>query len=155
MRPSAGGSSRRRFTKLACFRCPSRLVDEAQDRLIAGHGKMGRRAALFAEQRHVGPRAPSQGGVVDDLPGDRDDAHRRFVHPTRAAPTRDIVLVLQAGHQPADGAGVRRITNIPGFEYQPDWTADGTKLVSRVDDESGRAGVCGRSTPTDPIRSTW
>jgi len=40
----------------------------------------------------------------------------------------------------ADGAGVRRITNIPGFEYQPDWTADGTKLVLRVDDGSGRAG---------------
>jgi len=40
----------------------------------------------------------------------------------------------------ADGAGVRRITNIPGFEYQPDWTADGTKLVLRVDDESGRSG---------------
>lgn len=40
----------------------------------------------------------------------------------------------------ADGAGVRRITTIPGFEYQPDWTADGTKLVLRVDDESGRAG---------------
>jgi len=35
---------------------------------------------------------------------------------------------------------VRRITNIPGFEYQPDWTADGTKLVLRVDDESGRSG---------------
>jgi Tol biopolymer transport system component len=40
----------------------------------------------------------------------------------------------------ADGGGVRRITNIPGFEYQPDWTADGTKLVLRVDDASGRAG---------------
>jgi Tol biopolymer transport system component len=40
----------------------------------------------------------------------------------------------------ADGAEVRRITSIPGFEYQPDWTADGTKLVLRVDDPSGHSG---------------
>src|SRR5207249_4182175 len=40
----------------------------------------------------------------------------------------------------ADGAGRRRVTSIPGFEYQPDWSADGTKLVLRVDDEAGRSG---------------
>jgi len=34
----------------------------------------------------------------------------------------------------------RRITDIPGFEYQPDWTADGSKLVLRVDDATGTSG---------------
>jgi Tol biopolymer transport system component len=40
----------------------------------------------------------------------------------------------------ADGSDAHRITDIPGFEYQPDWTADGTKLVLRVDDPFGRSG---------------
>jgi len=40
----------------------------------------------------------------------------------------------------ADGSDVHRITDIPGFEYQPDWTTDGTKLVLRVDDPSGQTG---------------
>ena len=55
---------------------------------------------------------------------------------------RELAFVLADGVYVgrADGAGVRRITNIPGFEYQPDWTADGTKLVLRVDDASGRSG---------------
>ena len=55
---------------------------------------------------------------------------------------RELAFVLADGVYVgrADGGGVRRITNIPGFEYQPDWTADGTKLVLRVDDASGRSG---------------
>lgn len=40
----------------------------------------------------------------------------------------------------ADGTGIRRITDIPGFEYQPNWSSDGTKLLLRVDDESGQSG---------------
>jgi TolB protein len=33
----------------------------------------------------------------------------------------------------ADGSDMHRITNLAGFEYQPDWTSDGQKLVLRVD----------------------
>ncbi len=40
----------------------------------------------------------------------------------------------------ADGSDVHRITSIPGYEYQPDWTADGRKLVLRVDDPTGKSG---------------
>lgn len=40
----------------------------------------------------------------------------------------------------ADGSVVHRITNIHGFEYQPDWTTDGRTLALRVDDPTGTSG---------------
>ncbi|HYZ10838.1 MAG TPA: hypothetical protein VE962_02985 [Actinomycetota bacterium] len=40
------------------------------------------------------------------------------------------------------GAGERRITEgIPGFEYQPDWSPDGRKLLLRVDGRQGGVWV--------------
>jgi Tol biopolymer transport system component len=43
----------------------------------------------------------------------------------------------------ADGSGSRRITSIPQFEYQPDWSPDGRRVLLRVDapDESRGGGV--------------
>jgi Tol biopolymer transport system component len=40
----------------------------------------------------------------------------------------------------ADGSGRRRLTQLREFEYQPDWSPDGKKLLLRVDAEEGRAG---------------
>jgi TolB protein len=40
----------------------------------------------------------------------------------------------------ADGSGGRRLTNIREFEYQPDWSPDGKKLVLRVDAAEGKPG---------------
>jgi TolB protein len=55
---------------------------------------------------------------------------------------RELAFALEDGVYVgrADGTGIRRITDIPGFEYQPDWSSDGTKLLLRVDDESGQSG---------------
>jgi Tol biopolymer transport system component len=39
-----------------------------------------------------------------------------------------------------DGTGIRRLTRLPEFEYQPDWSPDGRRLLLRVDGE----------TPDDP-----
>jgi Tol biopolymer transport system component len=56
--------------------------------------------------------------------------------------TRELAFTLEDGVYVgnADGTGIRRITDIPGFEYQPNWSSDGTKLLLRVDDESGQSG---------------
>ena len=56
--------------------------------------------------------------------------------------TRELAFALEDGVYVgrADGRGIRRITDIPGFEYQPNWSSDGTKLLLRVDDESGLSG---------------
>jgi Tol biopolymer transport system component len=56
--------------------------------------------------------------------------------------TRELAFALEDGVYVgrADGSVVRRITDIPGFEYQPNWSSDGTKLLLRVDDESGESG---------------
>lgn len=56
--------------------------------------------------------------------------------------TRELAFALEDGVYVgrADGTGIRRITDIPGFEYQPNWSSDGTKLLLRVDDESGLSG---------------
>jgi Tol biopolymer transport system component len=40
----------------------------------------------------------------------------------------------------ADGSGVKRLTDIPAFEYQPDWSPDGRKLLLRVDAAEGKPG---------------
>jgi Tol biopolymer transport system component len=37
----------------------------------------------------------------------------------------------------ADGSGSRRITSIPNFEYQPDWSPDRRKVLARVDAPEG------------------
>jgi len=59
----------------------------------------------------------------------------------------------------ADGSQLHRLTDIPGFEYQPDWRADGTKLVLRVDDASGQSGGvwsvdADGSHPSDLLKSS-
>jgi large repetitive protein len=55
---------------------------------------------------------------------------------------RELAFALEDGVYvgSADGSNMRRITDIPGFEYQPNWSSDGTKLLLRVDDESGQSG---------------
>ena len=55
---------------------------------------------------------------------------------------RELAFALKDGVYVgrADGTRIRRITDIPGFEYQPNWSSDGTKLLLRVDDESGESG---------------
>jgi Tol biopolymer transport system component len=55
---------------------------------------------------------------------------------------RELAFALEGGVYVgrADGTKIRRITDIPGFEYQPNWSSDGTKLLLRVDDESGASG---------------
>jgi len=55
---------------------------------------------------------------------------------------RELAFALEDGVYVgrADGTGIRRITDIPGFEYQPNWSSDGTKLLLRVDNESGQSG---------------
>jgi TolB protein len=40
----------------------------------------------------------------------------------------------------ADGSGMRRLTDVPEFEYQPDWSPDAKKLVLRVDAPEGKPG---------------
>jgi TolB protein len=40
-----------------------------------------------------------------------------------------------------DGSGMKRLTNLREFEYQPDWSPDGRKLLLRVDAAEGRAGT--------------
>lgn len=40
----------------------------------------------------------------------------------------------------ADGSGMKRLTDIRGFEYQPDWSPDGRKLLLRVDVAEGKPG---------------
>jgi TolB protein len=72
--------------------------------------------------------APAVGASSTALPDDLKDRVLAFV--------RDDGVYLGR----ADGSDVHRITDIPGFEYQPDWTADGTKLVLRVDDQPGQSG---------------
>lgn len=56
--------------------------------------------------------------------------------------TRELAFALEDGVYVgrADGTGIRRITDIPGFEYQPNWSSDGRKLLLRVDDVSGKSG---------------
>jgi Tol biopolymer transport system component len=41
----------------------------------------------------------------------------------------------------ADGSGMKRLTYIREFEYQPDWSPDGRKLVLRVDGAEGKPGT--------------
>jgi Tol biopolymer transport system component len=55
---------------------------------------------------------------------------------------RELAFALRDGIYVgrADGTEIRRITDIPGYEYQPNWSSDGTKLLLRVDDESGASG---------------
>jgi dipeptidyl aminopeptidase/acylaminoacyl peptidase len=89
--------------------------------------------------------APARGpGPPRSAPVSNDAGAQPSSHSTVPAELgrRQLAFVLADGVYVgrADGAGVRRITNLPGFEYQPDWTADGTKLVLRVDDQSGRSG---------------
>jgi Tol biopolymer transport system component len=85
-----------------------------------------------------GPGPPPSASVSNDVGAQPSSSSTVLAELGR----RELAFVLADGVYVgrADGAGVRRITNIPGFEYQPDWTADGTKLVLRVDDESGRSG---------------
>jgi Tol biopolymer transport system component len=40
----------------------------------------------------------------------------------------------------ADGSEMKRLTDIRGFEYQPDWSPDGRKLLLRVDAVEGKPG---------------
>jgi TolB protein len=40
----------------------------------------------------------------------------------------------------ADGSEMKRLTDIRGFEYQPDWSPDGRKLLLRVDAAEGKPG---------------
>ena len=40
----------------------------------------------------------------------------------------------------ADGSRMKRLTDIRGFEYQPDWSPDGKKLLLRVDAAEGKPG---------------
>jgi Tol biopolymer transport system component len=71
---------------------------------------------------------------------------------------RELAFALEGGVYVgrADGTKIRRITDIPGFEYQPNWSSDGTKLLFRVDDESGRSGGVWsvRADGSDPVDLT-
>jgi Tol biopolymer transport system component len=71
---------------------------------------------------------------------------------------RELAFALEDGVYVgrADGTEIRRITDIPGFEYQPNWSSDGTKLLLRVDDESGRSGGVWsvRADGSDPVDLT-
>jgi len=40
----------------------------------------------------------------------------------------------------ADGSGMKRLTYVRQFEYQPDWSPDGRKLLLRVDAADGKPG---------------
>jgi TolB protein len=55
---------------------------------------------------------------------------------TLAFVKKDGIYVGRAG-----GSDVHRITNIRGFEYQPDWTTDASRLVLRVDTTRRSGGV--------------
>jgi Tol biopolymer transport system component len=71
---------------------------------------------------------------------------------------RELAFALEDGVYVgrADGTGIRRITDIPGFEYQPNWSSDGSKLLLRVDDESGQSGGVWsvKADGSDPIDLT-
>jgi Tol biopolymer transport system component len=71
---------------------------------------------------------------------------------------RELAFALEGGVYVgrADGTKIRRITDIPGFEYQPNWSSDGTKLLFRVDDESARSGGVWsvRADGSDPVDLT-
>ena len=36
----------------------------------------------------------------------------------------------------SDGTRIRRLTRLPAFEYQPDWSPDGSRLLLRADGET-------------------
>ena len=125
--------------RLRLASCPLVLAVERRQRAALGVGVV--LILTFSACTGPTPRSPSTRTALPTAtaPTTGGPGQATLPHDLRA---RELAFALEDGVYVgrADGTGIRRITDIPGFEYQPDWSSDGTKLLLRVDDESGRSG---------------